>query len=110
MNVLSSVIIVVFAVIGVAAVFREISLRLFALRDDCTVMYITHIKTESENVELVLRSALAKRRWCGRKNAVSTVCLDAPLDDKTRRICETVCRDYGFAHLITKDEFLKTLE
>ena len=76
----------------------------------CTVMYITHIKTESENVELVLRSALAKRRWCGRKNAVSTVCLDAPLDDKTRRICETVCRDYGFAHLITKDEFLKTLE
>ena len=110
MNVVSAVIIVVLAVVGLAAVFREISLRLFCCKEECTVMYITHIRSDCENIEFVLRSVLAKRRWNGDKNSVRAVCVSCPLDEKTRKICEGVCREYGFKNLMTKDEFLKSLD
>ena len=87
---------------------RELALRLFCGKSDCTVMYITHIKAGSESVEQTLRSALARQRWSGK--CVSKVCVDAALDEKTRGICETVCRDYGYKELLTKEEFLKALD
>ena len=105
MNVISAVIVISLAVIGAAAVVRELALRLFCGKSESTVMYITHIKADSENVEQALRSALAKQRWGG--SCVSAVCVDAALDEKSRRICETVCRDYGYETLLTKEEFLK---
>ena len=108
MNLVSAVIIIALSVTGAAAVIRELALRLFCGKCDCTVMYITHIKHDNGNIEQTLRGALAKQRWCG--NCVSAVCLDAALDEKTRRICETVCRDYGYENLLTKEEFLKSLD
>ena len=42
-------------------------------------------------------------RW-GRGRRSCAVCLDCDLDDHTRKICETVCRDYGFLKLMTKEE------
>lgn len=109
MNVVSAVIVMALAVIGLAAVFRELSLRLFCTRDDGTVMYITNIKTD-ENVEFALRSVLSRRRWSSESRGVSVVCLSCALDDKTRKICEGICREYGFDGLMTKDEFLKSLD
>lgn len=109
MNVVSGVILVVLAVIGAAAVLREIALRLFCGKSDCTVMFVTHIKAGEENIEQALRGALSRQRWSG-LNCVSTVCVDAVLDEKSRRICETVCRDYGYEKLMTKEEFLKSLD
>lgn len=109
MSIVSAVIAAVFALIGVCAVFRELSLCLFCRRDDCTVMYVTHIRSGDENAEFALRSALSRARWNPR-GVVGTVCLDCPLDDKTRKICEGVCREYGFDRLITKEEFIKSLD
>lgn len=110
MNIVSAVIIVFFAVAGLIAVFREISLRLFTCREECTVMYITNINANDDNIEFVLRSALAKRRWSADKNAVYTICLNCRLNENTRKICERICREYGFSRLMTKDEFLKSLD
>ena len=109
MNVISAVIVSILAVFGACAVFRELSLRLFCEKDDCTVMFITHIKAGEKNAELVLRSALSKQRWHGR-GIVGTVCVDSELSEKERRICEGICREYGFDNLITKEEFLKSLD
>ena len=110
MNVVSAVIVLVFAVIGAVAVCREISLRLFSFRDDSTVMYITNINADEENLEFVLRGALNKQRWMLNKKAVGAICLNCELTDSTRKICERVCREYGFSKLMTKDEFLKSLD
>ena len=110
MNVVSAVVVLVFAVVGVAAVFREIALRLFALREDCTVMYLTNIRPGEENLEFVLRSALAKRRWSIDRHAVCAICINRELSDSERKICERICREYGFNQLMTKDEFLKALD
>ena len=107
MNVVSYVIVMVLAVIGLASLLRALSLRLFRLKDDGTVLYITHIRSGSENAEFVLRSALSRQRWCAGFSR-GIVCVDCPLDEKTRRICEGVCREYGFHTLMTKEEFLKS--
>ena len=108
MNVVFSVILVVLAVIGASAVIRELTLRLFCRADDSTVMYITHISSsEGTEAEMALRSALTRGRWGG---IPSVVCVDSPLDDKTRRICEGICRDYGCERLMTKEEFRKSLD
>ena len=108
MNMVGCVILVVLAVIGAAAVTRELALRLFCGREEATVLLVTHIK-DGENIELALRSALARRRWWGR-GAEGVVCLDCPLDERTRRICESICRDYGFHSLMTKEEFVRSLD
>lgn len=110
MNVVSAVIVLIFAVIGAVAVCREISLRLFSFRNDSTVMYITNINADEENLEFVLRGALNKQRWMLDKKAVGAVCLNCELTDNTRKICERVCKEYGFSKLMTKDEFLKSLD
>ena len=109
MNILSAVIVITLSVIGAVALVRELALRLFCGKSDCTVMFVTHIKAGEENIEQALRGALSRQRWSG-SNCVSTVCVDAALDEKSRRICETVCRDYGYEKLMTKEEFLKSLD
>ena len=110
MNVVSAVLVVVFAVIGLAAVVREISLLLFCYKDDSSVMLVTPIQKNAQDAEFALRSALSKQRWHLGRNCTSTVCLDSELDEKTRKICEGICRESGFEHFITKDEFIKMLK
>ena len=105
MNIISAVTVLFLSVIGAATVCRFLSLRLFSVKDEYTVMYVTVLKNVGENAEFVLRSALSKHA-----RGVKTVCLDCKLDGKTRSICEAVCREYGVDCLMTKDEFLKSLD
>ena len=107
MNVVSAVILVVLAVIGAATVAKEASQRLFRIRSDCSVLLITPVDS-AENAEMVLRSAASRLRW-GRSQSDCAVCLDCDIDDETRKICETVCREYGFLRLMTKEELREEL-
>ena len=109
MDIPAAVLLVTLAVIGAASVVRAICLRLFCAKDDGMVMYVTHIPADCGNAEFILRSALAKRRWCGVKS-VSAVCVDCPMDEKTKRICEGICREYGVKNLMSKEEFIKSLD
>ena len=102
MNVLSAVLLVVFAVIGAAAVVREISLRIFSYKGESSVLIITPIDN-NDDVEFVLRSAASRLRWGGRR-CDCAICLDCDMDDETRKICESVCKEYGFERLISKNE------
>lgn len=104
MTVVSAVILVVLAVIGAAAVVKEISLRLFAGSCHSSILLITPLNGE-EDAEMALRSALSGVRW-GRQSGVRAVCVDCGMDESTRRVCESVCRDYGFAALVSKQELL----
>ena len=107
MNVISAIILVVLAVIGAATVAKEVSQRLFRIRADCSVLLITPVDS-AENAEMVLRSAANRLKW-GRSRSDCDVCLDCDIDAQTRRICETVCREYGFLRLMTKDELREEL-
>lgn len=110
MNTLSAVLLVVFAVIGVIAFVRELTYFLFRNKKDSTVMFVTPVKGKCENAEYLLRSAAAKIKWVCRGKRDYVICLDCGMDDETKRICENICREYGFARLVSKKEFFEMLK
>ena len=110
MDVLSAVILVVFAVIGVISVVRDLTCFLFRYKNDNSVMFVTPINGKCDDAELILRSAVAKVRWVSRGKHDYVICLDCDMDDETRQICENVCVDYGFAKLMSKNEFLELMK
>ncbi len=110
MNVVSIVLLVIFAVMGVIAFIREVAMLMFRYKGDNTVMFITPIKKNTADAEFVLRSAVARVRWIGAGRHSYVVCLDCDMDENTKRICERICKEYGFAKLMSKSELLKELE
>ena len=108
MYIVSSIIIVVFAMIGLVAFVRELTFRIFARKSDSSVIVITPVNKNDEP-EFVLRSALARLRWGGKCKDVS-VCLNLPLDSQTKKICRSVCREYGFKGMITRAEAMKIID
>ena len=108
MYVFSSVIMVVFAVIGIVALVREICLRLFSSKEKSTVIIVTPV-SKTDEPEVVLRGALSRLRWGGKCRDVS-VCLNMPLNSASKKICRSVCEEYGFGGLITRDETMKIIE
>ncbi len=109
MNVLSAIVLLVFAVIGIVASIRDISYYVFRYKKDNTVMFITPINGKCENAEFMLRSAAAKVKWVSRGKNDYVICLDCDMDDETKKICENICKDYGFAKMISKTEFIESL-
>ena len=110
MNVLSAVLLVVWAVIGIAAVIRELALKLFCRKDDGIIMFVTPMSGRCENAELLLRNAAARVRWMSRGRHDGVICLDCGMDGETRKVCESICKEYGFADLMTKKEFIERME
>lgn len=108
MYIISSVLLVVFAVFGVIAFLRELTLRLFTRKSDSSVIIITPVD-KSDEPEMVLRSVLSRLRWGGGCRNVK-VCLNLPLDSKTKKICRSVCSEYGFEGLITRGETIKIID
>lgn len=109
MNVMSAVLLVVFAVIGIISFVREISYYLFRYKNDNSIMFITPIDGKCEDAELMLRSAVAKVKWVSRGKYDYVICLDCDMDEETKKICENICEEYGFAKLMSKNEFFEIL-
>ncbi len=109
MNILSAVLLLAFAIIGVAALFRGISYYLFRYKKDNTIMFITPLKGKCEDAEFILRSAAAKVKWVSRGKNDYVICLNCDMDDETKKICESICKEYGFAKMLSKKEFLEML-
>ena len=53
---------------------------------------------------IVLRSAAQRAKWMGGKDEKRVFCVDCGMEEETRRICETVCREYRFMEIITPEE------
>ena len=60
METVSVVLLVVFAVIGVIALIREISFYLLRYKTNESVMFVTPISGKCEDAEMILRSAASK--------------------------------------------------
>ena len=110
MNVVSAVFLVVFAVIGICAFVREFTIFLFRSRKNNTVMFVAPISGKCENAEYILRSAAARVKWISRGRNDCVICLDFGMDGETKRICQKICSDYGFAKLLTKQEFFEMIK
>ncbi len=110
MNVFSAVLLVIFAVIGVISFVRFLSFYLFRYKNDNSIMFITPIDGKCEDAEFMLRSAAAKVRWVSRGKYDYVICLNCEMDDETKKVCENICEEYGFAKLIEKNEFMELIK
>lgn len=108
MYIVSSVILVVFAIFGVIAFVREVTFKIFARKSDSSIIVITPVNKNDEP-EFVLRGALARLRWGGKCKDVS-ICLNLPLNAQTKKICRSVCHEYGFKGMITRAEAMKIID
>lgn len=109
MNVLSVILLVVFAVIGVISFVRDITFFIFRYKKDSTVMFITPLNGKCEDAEYMLRSAAAKIKWISGGKNDYMICLNCDMDDDTKEVCEKICKDYGFAKLLNKKEFIEMI-
>ncbi|MCD8026020.1 MAG: hypothetical protein LUF33_03575 [Clostridiales bacterium] len=105
MEIFSVVLLVVFAVIGIISLVSDLTYFLFRSKKDSSIMFVTPIGKNCEDAELLLRSAAAKVKWVSRGRNDCVICLDCDMDDETKKICENICREYGFAKLLSKKEF-----
>lgn len=109
MNVLSAVLLSVFAVMGVISFVRAVTCFIFRYKKDNTVMFVTPVKGKCEDAEYILRSAAAKVKWISSGKNDLVICLDCDMDKETRKVCENICKDYGFAKIMSKKEFIEML-
>lgn len=107
MQIFSAAVLVIFAVIGIIAFVRDLSYFLFRIKKDNSIMFVTPISGECDDAEFILRSAAAKVKWVSRGKNDYVICVDCDMDEKTRKICENICKDYGFAKLMSKKEFFE---
>lgn len=110
MNVLSAVFLVVFAVIGIISFVRDISIYLFRCKCDNSIMFVTPIDGKCDEAEMILRSAASKVKWISRGKYDYVICLDCDMDEETKKVCENICEEYGFAKLMSKNEFFDFLK
>lgn len=110
MNVFSAVFLVVFAVLGVIAFLKELNCFIFKNKNIDALILVVPIKGKQDDAEYVLRSAAARIKWISRGRQDRLICLDCDMDEETRKICEGICKEYGFAGLMNKKDFLKALE
>lgn len=103
----SSVVLVVLAVFGAVAFVKELTTWVFSRKSDSSVIIITP-KTSGEEAEFTLRSALSKLRWSG-KFSETRVMLNCELDENTKRICNALCREYGFKGLVSPEEIINMI-
>lgn len=109
MDVVAAGLLIVFAVFGVISFVREISLFLFRYKKDNTVMFITPVNGKREDAEFMLRSAASKVKWVSRGKNDYVICLDCDMDEETRKVCENICKEYGFTRMVSKKEFLEMI-
>lgn len=107
MYIFSSVLLVVLAVFGAVSLVRELTAWAFSRKSDCSVIIVTP-KSNCENAEFALRSALSHLNWSGKCGEIM-VLFNCELDEQTAEICASICREYGFKGLISKREVIDKL-
>lgn len=109
MNALAISILIVFAVIGIIHIVKEVTYFLYRNKSQSNIIILTPIKGKNEDAEYILRGAAEKIKWLCKNRNDSILCIDCNMDEETRKICESLCREYGFIKLIDKSEIHKYL-
>lgn len=104
MEILSAVLLTVFAVIGIVFTVRELSMWLFSGRKKRSVLLISDLGDEN-GAEQELRAAITRARWGGGR----AVCVADELDERTKTALRKICREEGAGELISKEELMRLI-
>lgn len=109
MDILSAVLLVVFATFGVIAFARELCFWIF--KDKCSngIVLLTPVKRNCGNAEMLLRCAVAKIKWVSRGKNDCVICLDCDMDENTKEVCQKICKDNPTVKFMEKSELIEML-
>ncbi len=93
---LRDIIFILLSLLGLVDLFRIIVCRLFKTKSDKNLIILVPVKSNSEDAEILLRSAAAKAMWVYSGAIERVICLDCGADEETKRICRRVCDEYSF--------------
>ncbi len=91
-------------VLGLIELARLITLAVYKTKDDDNIMLFVMLGKHSDDVEFLLRSAIAKSRWMG-LDYKRIVCVDCGMKEESRKICELIIKDYPLIELYNLSEF-----
>ncbi len=106
---ISSVIMVVLAVIGAAEVICCITRRLFKTGDKADAILVWQIPRGEKHIEQKLRSFILTSDNCGCKK-LCVLYREKSLDGEALEICKKICAENGNIRLMTAREFVLEFE
>lgn len=87
------VIFVLFALVGIAELFRLFSFWLLKTKNPERFRLVLSFRGHDEEAEIALRGAVERIRWMGCGEA-DVICVDCGMDEETRQICEMLAEEY----------------
>ncbi len=97
--IIRDIIFILLAIIGLVQIARTVVLFFMRSKKDKDVIMVVPIYGHDEEAEIVLRHAAAHVKWVSGGRFKKVVCLDCGMDEETKKICKTVCRDYDFMEM-----------
>ena len=99
-NVVYVLICAFFIIFGIVDLIRFfIFSGLKTLKDQFSIFIIIPVKGHQENMEYLIRNAVAQLKWTSHSCESKVICLDLGMDDETKKICEIFCSDYSCLEL-----------
>lgn len=111
MNEFAFAILIIFAIFGIVDFVKKFTSLIFSTKAECSIVIITPVKAKCENAELIIRNYAERLKWISKANKNCVLCVDFDMDKETEKICDILCKEYGFINIIKKSEindFLKS--
>lgn len=96
-------------ILGGIEVVRLVTLAFYKTKNDDNIMLFVMLGEHRDDVEFLLRSAIAKARWMGLSYR-RIICLDCGMNKESKKICELIIKDYPSLELYDASKFESTLE
>lgn len=101
-----------FIIYGIIEMFSKL-LRFFKLEetDKKEIFIFIHVKNQENSLEYIIRSTIFKYlENYGGRIVPYIVVVDKGSEDRTKEICERLCKDYDFLYYATEEEYLNFKE
>lgn len=110
LEVVFSVIMLFFAVVGLIEILKIISLSIFKVKNDKETFLVVPISGLNEGIEMILRDAISRAKWISGTGDKKVFCIDFNMDKETRKICEIICQEYDFICICSPSEFIELIK
>lgn len=108
-EIISGIIVVMFALIGIVESTRTIIFRLYKPKTETSALIIVTEEENCEDIEYTLRSWIARAKWMGKAMPDTIIFLDQGLSKDSRDICANICKEYEFLEIMNTDELYNKL-
>ena len=97
-------------VIGLIELIKMLAITFTDNNTDCRCDMVVPVYAHDENIEMLLRSLISIIEWDDKQKIKRLICLDYGMDSETLSICSKVREKYSYIHILTPEEYGKSME